>query len=70
MCPFRRDDKLVVTKPKGPPLGELKDLFAEIDEQNKCKKKPSDQEILDEIQACRTPETQEDKQGSFGSATI
>jgi AbrB family looped-hinge helix DNA binding protein len=50
---YRRDDKLVVTKLKVPPLEELKDLFAEIDEQNKGKRKPSEQEILDEIQACR-----------------
>jgi uncharacterized protein (TIGR00251 family) len=32
---------------------ELKDLFREIDEQNKGKKKPSEKEILDEIQAYR-----------------
>lgn len=50
---YRRDDKLVVTKLKIPPLGELKDLFEEIDQQNKGKKKPSEQEILDEIQAYR-----------------
>ncbi len=51
---YRKDDKLVVTKLKVPPLEELKSLFAEIDEQNKGKKKPSEQEILDEIQAYRT----------------
>lgn len=32
---------------------ELKDLFREIDEQNKGKKKPSEKEILEEIQAYR-----------------
>ncbi len=51
---YRKDDKLVVTKLKLPPLEELKELFAEIDEQNKGKKMPSEQEILDEIQAYRT----------------
>jgi AbrB family looped-hinge helix DNA binding protein len=51
---YRRDDKLVVAKLKVPPLEELKDLFAEIDEQTKAKKKPSEQGILDEIQACRS----------------
>jgi AbrB family looped-hinge helix DNA binding protein len=51
---YRQGDKLVVTKLKVPPLGEeLKDLFREIDEQNKGKKKPSEKEILDEIQAYR-----------------
>jgi AbrB family looped-hinge helix DNA binding protein len=51
---YRKDDKLVVTKLKVPPLQELKDLFAEIDKQNKGKELPSEQEILEEIQACRT----------------
>jgi len=50
---YRRDDKLVVVKLKIPPLRELKDLFEEIDQQNKGEKKPSEQAILDEIQACR-----------------
>ena len=51
---YLRDDKLVIAKLKIPPLEELKDLFAEIDEQTKAKHKPSEQEILDEIQACRS----------------
>jgi len=51
---YRRDDKLVVAKLKVPPLEEeLKDLFREIDEQNKGKKKPTEEEILEEIQAYR-----------------
>ena len=51
---YRKDDKLVITKLTVPPLGEeLKDLFREIDEQNKGKKKPTEKEILEEIQACR-----------------
>ena len=51
---YRKDDKLVITKLTVPPLGEeLKDLFREIDEQNKEKKKPTEKEILEEIQACR-----------------
>ena len=59
---YRRDDKLVVTKLKVPPLEELKDLFTEVDAQNKGKKKPSKQEILDEIQAYRT--VKRSKQGA------
>ena len=50
---YRQDDKLVVTKLKIPPIDELKDLLAEVDLQNKAKKKLSEQEILDEIQAYR-----------------
>ena len=50
---YRRDDKLVLTKLKIPPLAELKDLFEEIDQQIKAKKKPSEQEVLNEIQAYR-----------------
>jgi AbrB family looped-hinge helix DNA binding protein len=51
---YRKEDKLVVTKLKVPPLGEeLKDLFREIDEQNEGKKKPTEKEILEEIQAYR-----------------
>jgi len=51
---YRKGDKLVVTKLRVPPLGEeLKDLFREIDEQNKGKKKPTEKEILEEIQAYR-----------------
>jgi len=50
---YRKDDKLVVTKLNVPPLEELKELFREIDEQNIGRKKPTEQEILDEIQANR-----------------
>jgi AbrB family looped-hinge helix DNA binding protein len=51
---YRKGDRLVVTRLKVPPLGEeLKDLFREIDEQYKGKKKPSEKEILEEIQAYR-----------------
>ena len=50
---YRKDDKLVLAKLTVPPLAELKELFAEIDQQNKTKKKPSEQEILDDIQAYR-----------------
>jgi AbrB family looped-hinge helix DNA binding protein len=50
---YRRDDKLVVTKLKIPPIDELKDLLKEIDLQNKEKRTSSEQEILDEIQAYR-----------------
>jgi len=51
---YRRDDKLVVVKLKVPALGEeLKELFREIDEDNKGKKSPTEEEILEEIQAYR-----------------
>ena len=50
---YRKDDKLVLAKLKIPPLEELKELFSEIDQQNKGKKKPTEQEILDDIQAYR-----------------
>ena len=51
---YRKGDKLVVTRLKVPPLGEeLKDLFREIDEQYEGKKRPTEKEILEEIQAYR-----------------
>jgi len=50
---YRRDDKLVVAKLKIPPLNDLKDLFEEIDQQNKGETKLSEQVILGEIQAYR-----------------
>ena len=50
---YRKDDKLVLAKLTIPPLAELKEFFAQIDRQNKAKEKPSEQEILDDIQACR-----------------
>jgi antitoxin PrlF len=53
LCVYRKDDKLVVVKLKTPPLADLNAVFKEIDEQNKGKKKPTDEEILEEIQAYR-----------------
>jgi len=51
---YRRGDKLVVTKLKAPSLGEeLKALFKEIDEQYKGRRRPTEREILEEIQAYR-----------------
>ena len=51
---YRKGDKLVLAKLNVPPLGEeLKELFRKIDEQNKGKKKPTEKEILEEIQAYR-----------------
>ena len=50
---YRKDDKLVVTRLKVPPLEELRGLFKEIDLQNKGKKTPSEKEILEDIQAYR-----------------
>jgi len=38
---YRKDDKLVLAKLNVPPLEELKELFAEIDKQNKQNKKPT-----------------------------
>jgi AbrB family looped-hinge helix DNA binding protein len=42
LCVYRKDDKLVIVKLKTPPLADLKEVFKEIDEQNKRKKKPTD----------------------------
>lgn len=53
LCVYRKDDKLVVVKLKVPPLADLKELFREIDEQNKGKKKLTEEEVLEEIQAYR-----------------
>ena len=55
---YRKDDKLIVMKLSLPALGdELKDLFKEIDQQNRRKKKaPSDREVLREIQTYREEE--------------
>jgi AbrB family looped-hinge helix DNA binding protein len=50
---YRKDDKLVLAKLNISPLEQLKDLFNEIDEQNKGKKKPTEKEILKDIQAYR-----------------
>jgi AbrB family looped-hinge helix DNA binding protein len=51
---YKRGDKLVLTKLRIPPLSEeLKALFREIDENYKRKKKPTEKEILEEIQAYR-----------------
>ncbi len=50
---YRKGDKLVLSKLEIPPLREeLKDLFDEIDKQNKGRK-ISDKEILKEIQTYR-----------------
>ena len=51
---YRSGDKLVLTKLSIPPLGEeLKELFVEIDRRCKKIRKPSEKEILEEIQAYR-----------------
>ena len=50
---YRKDDKLVLAKLNVPPLEELKELFAEIDQKNKGNQKPTEQEILNDIQAYR-----------------
>ena len=51
---YRRGDKLVMAKLEIPSLGEeLKGLFEEIDEHYKEKRRPTEREILAEIQAYR-----------------
>ncbi len=62
MVLYRLDDKLVLTKLNIPPLTELKELFKEIDQQNKGKEPPTEKEILEEIQAYRR--TRPAKQGT------
>lgn len=51
---YRKNDKLVLAKLKVPPLEELKMLLEEINQQNKGKQKPTEQEILNDIQAYRS----------------
>ena len=53
LCVYRKDDKLVVVKLQLPALTGLKELFRQIDEQNKGKEKLTEDEILEEIQAYR-----------------
>ncbi|OGD47188.1 hypothetical protein A3K69_02815 [Candidatus Bathyarchaeota archaeon RBG_16_57_9] len=51
---YRRGDKIVVTRLEVPPLtDDLKEFFKEIDEKRKGKKRPTEREILEEIQAFR-----------------
>ena len=52
---YRRGDKIVVTKLEIPPLADdLKEFFKEIDEGRKGRKRPTEREILEEIQAYRS----------------
>ena len=62
LCLYRKDGKLVVVKLTVPPLEDLKQLFKEIDMQNKGKTKPTEEEIIKEIQAYRQERTA--KQGT------
>ncbi len=51
---YRRGDKLVLAKLIIPPLKErLNTLFKEIDKQYKGRKRPTEKEILREVQAYR-----------------
>jgi len=51
---YRRGNKLVMAKLEVPSLGEeLKGLFEEIDKQYMGKRRPTEREILAEIQAYR-----------------
>lgn len=51
---YRTGDKLVLTKLEIPSVGkELKVLFREIDQHYKRKRRPTEKEILEDIQAYR-----------------
>jgi len=51
---YRRGDKIVVTKLKIPPLAEdLKEFLKEVDEGRRDRRRPTEREILEEIQAYR-----------------
>jgi hypothetical protein len=51
---YRSGDKLVLTKLSIPSLGEeLRELFGEIDRHYKKIRRPSEKEMLEEIQAYR-----------------
>jgi len=51
---YSRGGRLVAAKVEAPTLGEeLETLFSEIDERRKNKRKPTEREILAEIQAYR-----------------
>lgn len=51
---YRSGDKLVLTKLSIPPIGqELRELFREIDRRHKKSRRPSEKEILEEIQTYR-----------------
>ena len=51
---YKRGDKLILTKLMIPSLGEeLKGLFREIDKNYRHKKRPTEKEIIEEIQAYR-----------------
>ena len=51
---YKKGDKIVVTKLKIPPLAEdLREFLKEVDEGRKDRKRPTEREILEEIQAYR-----------------
>lgn len=52
---YRRGDKIVVTKLDIPPLSDdLKGFLDEIDEKRRGRRRPTEREILEEIQAYRS----------------
>ncbi len=52
---YRRGDKIIIAKLEIPPLADdLKEFFDEIDEKRKGEKRPTEREILEEIQAYRS----------------
>lgn len=61
LCIYQRDGKLVLVKLQVSPLEDLKALFEEIDEQSKGKKKPTEKEILEEIQQYRSERRAKEK---------
>ena len=51
---YSRGGRLVAAKVEGPTVGdELRELFLEMDQRYEGKKRPTEREILDEVQAYR-----------------
>jgi AbrB family looped-hinge helix DNA binding protein len=54
MVVYRKDDKLVLAKLKVPSIEEeFKAIFKEVDKQFEGRKKPTEEEIIEKIQALR-----------------
>jgi AbrB family looped-hinge helix DNA binding protein len=52
---YKMGNKIVVVKLEIPPLvDDLREFFKEIDEDRKGRERPTEREILEEIQACRS----------------
>ena len=62
---YKKGDKLVLSKLKLPPLNRrLQSLFRDIDARSKGKKRPTEKEILNEIQEYRLEKRKLSTQGS------